>query len=96
MPNIKTVQADLRVLVKHSKEDAAQNRWASYITHIPEFNRLLEACQQLGIDVEGIEPIEDVPKESRGVTGPGSAEERAKVSEVARKSEQLYGRACQP
>jgi len=95
MPNIESIQSDLSVLAKQANEDVKAKRWASYLTYVPEYNRLFEACKQVGVDVEGLGPIETVPENNRGVPGPGSAEEQAKVSEVARKASQLYGRVLQ-
>lgn len=95
MPKIESIRSDLHVLSEQANEDVKEKHWASYITHVPEFNRLLEACKQAGVDVEGLGSIETVPGARRGGPGPGSTDEQAKVSEVARKANQLYKRAKQ-
>ena len=94
MPQLENTFVDVRILVDSAREDSERRNYTTYPDHIYEFNRLLSAVEQAGLETD-LEPIRPVPSNQLaafGSVGMGTNDEIAKLSEIVNKSSRLLAR----
>lgn len=94
MAQLENILVDVRILADAARKDSERRNYTTYPDYIQEFNRLLSAVEQAGLETN-LEPIRPVPSDQLaafGSVGMGTNAEIAKIREVANKSSRLLAR----
>lgn len=85
---VDTLVAELEILADTSQIDFDRKFWDNYKNYITDYNRLVDAFHEAGINT-GSDHIEEVPDGLRSEWGTGTSEEQAKLREIAHRSKIL-------
>jgi len=92
--SLQNILIDAETLASSAKEDMERKEFATYPGYIDEFNRLLSAAKEAGLEVD-MKPIAPVPEGQLAAymgVGAGTPAEREKLREIVNSSSRLYVR----